>query len=201
IHLGMSGRVTIHQVGERQKHDHFILRFTNGSQLVFNDPRRFGFVDLIETKNLLSHQFLTSLGLEPISADFNSTYLQTKLRNKITNIKTALMDNKLVVGVGNIYANESLFDAGILPLRSAKSLTKSDLSSLVSSVKKIITKAIRLGGSSISDYVDSRGESGKFQNSFKVYGRGGEKCLQCSRAIQRVVQAGRASFYCSQCQT
>ncbi len=200
IHLGMSGRITLEREFKQLKHDHFACEFNDETWLVFNDPRRFGFVDLVKTKDLSRHKMLTKLGPEPLEKEFNFSDFFKKLRSKKTNIKTAIMDNHMVVGVGNIYANESLFDSGISPLRKTDSLTKNEIEKLISSIKKIIKAAIKSGGSSISDYVDSHGNFGRFQDDFKVYGRPGEKCLQCKNLIQRIVQSGRASFFCNQCQ-
>ena len=200
IHLGMSGRITIEQEFSKLKHDHFAHEFTDGTWLVFNDPRRFGVVDLVKTKDLLKHKMLVKLGPEPLEKEFNFTDFAKKLRSKKTNIKNTIMDNHVVVGVGNIYANESLFDSGISPLRNSDSLAKNEIEKLISSIKKIIKAAIKAGGSSISDYIDSHGNSGKFQDGFKVYGRAKGKCLQCKNLIQRIVQSGRSSFFCNQCQ-
>jgi len=200
IHLGMSGKLTVGKHFKQLKHDHFAAEFADGNWMIFNDARRFGFVDLIETKNLKSHKMLAKLGPEPLSNEFNFAYLKEKLRKKKMNIKTTMMDNEIVVGVGNIYINESLFDSAISPLRNACDLTDSEVKKLISSIKKIIEKAIKLGGSSISDYVDAKGEAGNFQNSFKLYGRGGENCLHCKKIVQRIVQNGRSSFYCATCQ-
>lgn len=200
IHLGMSGRITIEREFSKLKHDHFACEFNDGTWLVFNDPRRFGFVDLVKTKDLSKHKMLTKLGPEPLEKEFDFADFSKKLLRKKTNIKTVIMDNQVVVGVGNIYASESLFDSGISPLRKTDSLNKNEIEKLISSIKKIIKAAIKSGGSSISDYVDSHGNSGNFQNSFKVYGRSQGKCLQCKNLIQRIVQSGRASFFCNQCQ-
>ncbi|MBU6140764.1 MAG: bifunctional DNA-formamidopyrimidine glycosylase/DNA-(apurinic or apyrimidinic site) lyase [Proteobacteria bacterium] len=200
IHLGMSGRITLEREFKRLKHDHFACEFNDETCLVFNDPRRFGFVDLIKTKNLSKHKMLTKLGPEPLEKEFDFADFSKKLSRKKTNIKTTIMDNQVVVGVGNIYANESLFDSGISPLRKADSLTKNEIEKLISSIKKIIKAAIKSGGSSISDYVDSQGNFGHFQDGFRTYGRSGEKCLQCKNPIQRISQSGRSSFFCNQCQ-
>jgi formamidopyrimidine-DNA glycosylase len=200
IHLGMSGRITIAKSFENLKHDHFTCEFDDGSFLIFNDPRRFGFVDLIETKNISSHPSLITLGCEPLSEEFNEENLTQKLRNKKLNIKTTMMDNKVVVGVGNIYINESLFDTGISPLRAASSLTKNEIKKLIAAIKKILTSAIKLGGSSINDYVDSAGNSGAFQDNFKIYGRENKKCLICNGLIKRIIQNGRSTFLCNNCQ-
>ncbi|MBU6339504.1 MAG: bifunctional DNA-formamidopyrimidine glycosylase/DNA-(apurinic or apyrimidinic site) lyase [Rickettsiales bacterium] len=200
IHLGMSGRLTVSKTFQHLKHDHFACEFNDNSWLIFNDPRRFGFVDLIETKNLKSHKMLTKLGFEPLSDEFNFKYLKEKLSRKKMNIKTTMMDNEIVVGVGNIYINESLFSAGISPLKNANELNDKEIKLLISTIKKTIKNAIELGGSSINDYVDSEGNLGNFQNNFKVYGRNGQKCLICKNLVRKIVQNGRSSFYCSKCQ-
>lgn len=200
VHLGMSGRITVSKHFEKLKHDHFACELDDGKWLIFNDPRRFGFVDLVETKNLKNHKMLSKLGPEPLSDEFDAPYTQEVLRGKKMNIKTSMMDNEIVVGVGNIYINESLFDSKISPLRSAHELKESEIKKLVASIKKTIKKAIDMKGSSINDYVDSAGDSGNFQNSFKVYGRGEENCLICKKLIRKIKQNGRSSFYCPQCQ-
>ncbi len=207
IHLGMSGKITLKHEFNKLKHDHFALEFAN-LWLIFNDPRRFGFIDLIENKNIKNHKMLSKLGPEPLSAEFNLSDLKEKLSRKKMNIKTTMMDNEIVVGVGNIYINESLFDSKISPLRDANSLSDAELKKLISSIKKIIAKAIELGGSSINDYVDAKGDLGNFQNNFKVYGRENKKscatsegnCLLCKNLIRKIKQNGRSSFYCAQCQ-
>jgi formamidopyrimidine-DNA glycosylase len=200
IHLGMSGRVTLEKNFKQLKHDHFVIEFADDLFLVFNDPRRFGFVDLVSTKNLDQHKMLAKLGVEPLSDDFNFTYLAKKLSRKKKNIKSVMMDNEIVVGVGNIYISESLFDAKISPLRESSSIRITEIKKLVSAIKKTIEKAIELGGSSINDYVDSAGNLGNFQKNFKVYGRTMEKCLLCKNLIRKIVQSGRSSFYCPNCQ-
>ncbi len=200
LHLGMSGKVVIKNSFDKLKHDHFALNFQSGEWIIFNDARRFGFVDLIKTSQIKTHKMLAKLGCEPLSDEFNFANLKEKLRSKNMNIKTTMMDNEIVVGVGNIYINESLFDSAISPLRLAKSLSDAEIKKLISSIKKIIKKAIELGGSSISDYVDAKGDLGYFQNNFKTYGRGGENCLHCKNEIKRIVQNGRSSFYCGKCQ-
>jgi formamidopyrimidine-DNA glycosylase len=200
LHLGMSGRITISKDFQKLKHDHFACQLADNSWLIFNDARRFGFVDLVENENLKTHKMLAKLGLEPLSKEFNFLHFQEKLRGKKMNIKTTLMDNEIVVGVGNIYANESLFDAAISPLRNACSLKENEVKKLLASIKKIIKKAIDLGGSSISDYVHTNGNSGNFQNNFKVYGREKLNCLLCKSLIQKINQNGRSTFYCKSCQ-
>ena len=200
VHLGMSGKIRIEKTFDQLKHDHFACEFKSNSWLILNDTRRFGFVDLVETKSLSKHKSLFKLGLEPLSSEFNLSYFSQKLRGKKMNIKTTLMDNEIVVGVGNIYANESLFDASISPLRSSCDLKEKEIKKLLTSIKKIIKKAIDLGGSSISDYVHVNGNSGKFQNTFKVYGREKLNCLLCKSLVQKIRQNGRSTFYCESCQ-
>lgn len=200
IHLGMSGTIVLSDKFQKLKHDHFALNFADNSYLIFNDPRRFGFVDLVLSQNLQGHKMLVNLGFEPLDDEFNADYLAQKLKNKNTNIKTTMMDNKIVVGVGNIYINESLFKAGINPQKLAKDLKKAEIKKLVTTIKEIISNAIELGGSSINDYVKSNGELGFFQNNFKVYGRQKENCFVCKTDIVKIVQNGRSTFYCSKCQ-
>lgn len=200
LHLGMSGKVTVGADFKQLKHDHFALEFDDKKHLIFNDARRFGFVDLVATKNLKTHKMLAKLGPEPLSDSFNFSDLKAKVHDKKMNIKTTMMDNEIVVGVGNIYINESLFDSGISPLRAANSLKDSEIKKLISVIKKTIQRAIDLGGSSISDYVTANGELGNFQNSFKVYGREKLNCLLCKNLIKKIKQNGRSSFYCPQCQ-
>ncbi len=204
VHLGMSGRMTLLKNNdldnyEIQKHDHLILDF--GSDLViFNDPRRFGFIDLIDNEKFSSHKLIANLGPEPLNTEFNDKYLFEKLQKKSSNIKNIMMDNTIVVGVGNIYINESLFKSGIMPTRSANSLKKSEIKKLVTNIKEILNLAIEFKGSSINDYVHSDGKLGNFQNNFFVYGMENEKCKVCSKKIHRIVQNGRSTFFCDHCQ-
>ena len=203
IHLGMSGRLLLKSTSPTTKHDHFALKinYQNDEKwLIFNDPRRFGLIDLIDNQNIKQHQLLAKLGPEPLSADFNHQYLANKLANKNINIKTSLMDNQIVVGIGNIYANESLFLSKILPLRSSKSINDAEIKNLVKSIKFILNQAIANKGSSINDYVDADGNIGNFQNNFKVYGRMNQNCIKCSNKIEKVIQNGRSSFFCQKCQ-
>ncbi|HLD76528.1 MAG TPA: bifunctional DNA-formamidopyrimidine glycosylase/DNA-(apurinic or apyrimidinic site) lyase [Rickettsiales bacterium] len=201
IHLGMSGRLVFKtSLHNPEKHDHFICEFDDGSSLIFNDPRRFGFIDLIFTKNLSRHKFLTKLGFEPFDKIFDKKYLAQQLKNKTTNIKTTMMDNAIVVGVGNIYINESLFAAKISPLRKANSLSTQEIAKLIVAIRYTLKNAIKSGGSSINDYVDTAGNVGNFQNNFKVYGLNKKNCLECNSVIEKIVQNGRSSFYCKKCQ-
>jgi formamidopyrimidine-DNA glycosylase len=191
VHLGMTGSLRVcSQDAEVEKHTHAILRLASGRELRFVDPRRFGRLSVIEK--------FEAPGAEPLQisfADFAKLF-----RNRKTPIKSALLNQNLLSGVGNIYADEALFRAGIRPRRRAASLTRDELKKLHSALKKVLREAIRLGGSSISDYVDSNGEEGFFQLKHRVYGREGEPCLVCKTPIQRIVIAGRSSHYCPRCQ-
>ncbi|MCE2686933.1 MAG: bifunctional DNA-formamidopyrimidine glycosylase/DNA-(apurinic or apyrimidinic site) lyase [Rickettsiales bacterium] len=205
IHLGMSGRLLLKPELTTEKHNHFAIKIFDNSKnnsqwLIFNDPRRFGLIDLINNNNLENHKMLLKLGPEPLSNDFNPRYLANKLANKNINIKTSLMDNQIVVGVGNIYANESLFLSKILPLRSSKSINEKEIKNLIKSIKFVLNQAIINKGSSINDYVDADGNVGNFQNNFKVYGRINQNCIKCSNNIERIIQNGRSSFFCKKCQ-
>ncbi len=217
IHLGMSGRISIsdQKVGQKldlkalnsgaknlsfEKHDHFVCQFFNRKLLIFNDPRRFGFVEIVKNSAVAIHPNLKTLGCEPLSEEFNEKYLQESLRGKKINIKTVMMDNKIVVGVGNIYINESLFAAQISPLKEAGSLNSSEIKKIVAKIKETIGKAIEMGGSSISDYRNANGEFGNFQTIMRVYGRGGLPCMNCSELVLKIVQNGRSTFFCKICQ-
>jgi formamidopyrimidine-DNA glycosylase len=191
VHLGMTGRL---QVCEPQteilKHTHAILKLASGRELRFVDPRRFGRLSIARG--------FEAAGIEPLEADFDPFF--ALFRGRKTPIKSALLNQKLLRGVGNIYADESLFRARIRPRRRASTITRDQLARLLSSVKEVLKEAIALGGSSISDYVDSNGEEGFFQLQHRVYGREGEPCLVCKTPIKRVVIAGRSSHYCPKCQ-
>jgi formamidopyrimidine-DNA glycosylase len=193
VHLGMTGRL---QVCEPQadilKHTHAILKLASGKELRFVDPRRFGRLSVARAGGF------DAGGIEPLEADLDR--FLTLFRGRKTPIKSALLNQKLLRGVGNIYADESLFRAGIRPRRRASTITRDQLAKLLASVKEVLREAIALGGSSISDYVDADGEEGFFQLQHRVYGREGEPCLVCKTPIKRIVIAGRSSHYCPQCQ-
>lgn len=193
VHLGMTGRL---QVCEPQadilKHTHAILKLASGMELRFVDPRRFGRLSVARAGDF------DAGGIEPLEADLDR--FLTLFRGRKTPIKSALLNQKLLRGVGNIYADESLFRAGIRPRRRASTITRDQLSKLLASVKEVLQEAIALGGSSISDYVDADGEAGFFQLQHRVYGREGEPCLVCKTPIKRIVIAGRSSHYCPKCQ-
>jgi formamidopyrimidine-DNA glycosylase len=200
IHLGMSGKIIISSEDAIKKHDHVRFHLNNGKFLTFHDPRRFGLVLVTKTDELDSCLLLKHLGPEPLDTEFNSDYLFNRLSKMSKAIKLTLMDNTIVVGVGNIYACESLFLAGINPSRKSDSLTRDESKKLVASIKQILTEAIKAGGSSLKDYVKPSGDLGYFQHSFKVYGKKNERCINCSSPIATIKQGGRNTFFCPTCQ-
>jgi formamidopyrimidine-DNA glycosylase len=192
VHLGMTGRMVVSEpAAEMVKHTHLVARLASGHELRFIDPRMFG-------KLSVRSAGFDPGGVEPL--EVGEAQFLTLFRGRKTPIKSALLNQKLLRGVGNIYADESLFRAGIRPRRRAASLTREDLRRLYCSVREVLREAIALGGSSISDYVDADGEEGFFQLQHRVYGREGEPCLACRTPIKRVVLAGRSSHYCPKCQ-
>jgi formamidopyrimidine-DNA glycosylase len=191
VHLGMTGRMLVCEPGaDLEKHTHAVASLASGRELRFVDPRRFGRLSV-------SHDFSTP-GSEPLQIQLEQ--FVNLFRGRKTPIKSALLNQKLLSGVGNIYADESLFRAGIRPRRRANSLTREDLRRLYLAVQEVLKEAIALGGSSISDYVDADGEAGFFQLQHRVYGREGKPCLVCKTPVKRVVIAGRSSHYCPKCQ-
>lgn len=200
LHLGMSGSLRLlPRATPAEKHDHFDLVFANGQMMRLRDPRRFGAV-LWHAGDAFTHPLLKDLGPEPLQHEFNAEYLHGRLRGKTAAIKPALMDSHLVVGVGNIYANEALYRAGIKPQLAAGKLSLPRCEKLVAAIKATLRAAIKKGGSSLRDFVNSDGEPGYFQQHYRVYGRAGEKCRACGAAIRQVRQGQRASFYCPACQ-
>lgn len=199
IHLGMSGSLRIFRgiIPAPLKHDHVDIRFKNGVVLRYHDPRRFGAILWFDSESI---PLLAHLGPEPLEDSFNGNYLYQMLKKQSRPIKTALMDNEVVVGVGNIYANESLFAAGILPTRPAQRLKKKECIALVEAIQKILRRAIETGGSTLKDFVDSEGRSGYFQQEYKVYGRTGEACKICETPIQKSIIGQRGTFFCPHCQ-
>lgn len=197
VHLGMTGNLVLRPSGE--KHDHVIWELDQGPPLVFSDPRRFGLVLVLDPGEEAGCPYLSELGPEPLKAGFDAAYLADQCQHRRRPIKALLMDNQVVVGVGNIYASESLFRAGIHPLTPADQLREDQLQSLVGEVKSILREAIRRGGTTISDYLGS-GQGGRFQQRLAVYGRAGENCLVCERPVQSAVLGGRSTFYCPHCQ-
>lgn len=200
IHLGMSGSLRIlTKIEPPAKHDHVDLLLDDGSLLRLRDPRRFGAL-LWQPGPAPLHPLLSQLGPEPLSEEFNAAWLAGRLKNKNTAIKMALMDSHLVVGVGNIYANEALFRAGILPQRAAKSLKKAEIKRLVEEIKATLTASIAAGGSTLKDFVDSNGKAGYFQQTYFVYQRANAPCHTCGGLIEHQVMGQRATFFCRVCQ-
>ena len=200
IHLGMSGSLRILPIDAAiEKHDHFEIQFKDGICLRLRDPRRFGCV-LWEKNNPLEHKLLINLGSEPLDKEFNAELLFEKSRKRKTTIKQFIMDAKIVVGVGNIYASESLFLAGINPKRLAGKITKQNSVDLTAAIKKILKQAIKQGGTTLKDFSSSDGKPGYFQQKLKVYDRKDEACLKCNKPIKQLVLGQRSTFYCSNCQ-
>lgn len=211
IHLGMSGRMTVsgdplgqfaHNHPEQEKHDHVVFHMENGARITFNDPRRFGAMDLMPTAGADKHKLLSVLGPEPLSNDFHEQHLIDGFRGKNTPVKSALLDQGIVAGLGNIYVCEALFRAKISPRRKAGKISKGRVGALVPIIRQVLSEAIDAGGSSLRDFRQADGELGYFQHSFDVYGREGDPCRapDCRGTVARIVQSGRSSFYCAQCQ-
>ncbi len=219
IHLGMSGRMSVHVGGHARKlgtyvhdlgdatvgtdkHDHVVMDTDAPARIVFNDPRRFGLMLLVQTDQLEEHKLFQGLGVEPLSAAFDTAFLAAALKGKKTPIKSALLDQRVIAGLGNIYVCEALFRAGISPKRLAAKVRPDQIALLVQAIKAVLREAIKAGGSSLRDHKRTDGELGMFQHNFKVYGREGEPCPgTCKGTIKRIVQAGRSTFYCPACQT
>jgi formamidopyrimidine-DNA glycosylase len=207
IHLGMSGRIVL---GPRQPnaitpHEHVVMETDDGWRVGFVDPRRFGSIDLVPTASEDAHRLLAGLGPEPLDPAFNAAVLSAALKGKRTPIKAALLDQRLVAGLGNIYVCEALFRARIAPLRPAASVPGARAGRLVTAIRATLTEAIAAGGSSLRDYVQPEGELGYFQHAWKVYGREGLPCERCPGSpacagVARIVQSGRSTFYCPQTQ-
>ncbi len=201
-HLGMTGQFHVLPDSEdASKHEHVNFTFTDNTTLRYRDARRFGYGDISPTAQLTEHVWIKKLGLEPLTEEFDGKHLQQLLKSKKISIKQAIMDNHIVVGVGNIYASESLHRSGILPTTPSNSLSLQKLKRLTQHIKEVLSEAIAAGGSTISDFVKADGKPGYFAHSFKVYGRDGKPCLACKKPIERIVQSGRASFFCSKCQS
>lgn len=210
MHLGMTGRFSINGSAKvpPPKHEHIVFHLGDGTRVRYSDTRRFGYMDLIPTKGLDSHALFKGLGVEPLSESFTPEWLAMRLKGKATSIKAALLDQRLIAGLGNIYACEALFRAGISPMRLAGTVaTKSgkptkQTDALVAAVKAVLEDAIKAGGSSLRDYKRADGRLGRFQHRFKVYGRAGKPCAKkgCGGTVRRIVQGGRSTFYCPTCQ-
>lgn len=211
IHLGMSGRMTVsgdplgqfvHDHPMPEKHDHVVFHMANGARIIFSDPRRFGAMDLLPTATADQHKLLTVLGPEPLGNDFHEQHLIDAFKGKNTPVKSALLDQGIVAGLGNIYVCEALYRAGVSPRRKAGQISASRVAALVPIIRQVLQEAIDAGGSSLRDFRQADGELGYFQHSFDVYGREAEPCRTagCSSTIKRITQSGRSSFYCAQCQ-
>ena len=199
VHLGMSGSLRLVTPDEPAAlHDHIDWLFDDGTILRLRDPRRFGAV--LWTDNVAQHPLLAHLGPEPLTADFDDAYLHAQCQRRSAAIKQVIMDAQVVVGVGNIYASESLFHAGIRPTTAARRLSRPACNRLVAAIKQVLTAAIAAGGSSLRDYVQSGGELGYFQLQTRVYDREKQPCRVCATPIRRIVQGQRASFFCPACQ-
>lgn len=199
VHLGMTGSLRVYKnAPPKRVHDHIDLEFLNGVLLRYHDPRRFGAV--LWSPGAGHHPLLAGLGPEPLGADFDPDHLFRATRTRRAAIKLALMDNRVVVGVGNIYANESLFRAGIRPTRAANRISGQRLRRLRDAVRETLAEAIASGGSTLRDYVDSDGVAGTFQLGYFVYGREGRPCRVCGTAIRSVRLGGRATSFCPKCQ-
>ncbi len=225
IHLGMSGRFTVfspkgasRNLGEfyyLQKgsnigagpHDHVIFTLDDGAKLVYTDPRRFGMMDLCHESELAKHRLISTIGVEPLGNELNAAYLHKAFHNRRTPLKAALLNQRIIAGLGNIYVCEALHRSRLSPKRLARTLAsrrKVDkrLESLAIAIRAVLNEAITAGGSTLRDYADAEGNSGAFQQRFAVYNREGEDCLKtgCSGSVRRVVQSGRSTFYCPHCQ-
>jgi formamidopyrimidine-DNA glycosylase len=205
-HLGMSGRIVISQPGlapnRRDPHDHVVFHLDDGAVLRFNDARRFGLIDLACRATLARHPLLAGIGPEPLDPAFDGPTLAAALAGRRTPIKAALLDQRVVAGIGNIYACEALHQAGLSPRRLAMTIVGARADRLVAAVRDVLARAIEAGGSSLRDYVQTSGELGYFQHAWAVYGREGEPCPRCAAPtpVRRLAQAGRSTFYCARCQ-
>ncbi len=211
VHLGMSGRMLVsgrlpgsfhHDLPVPEKHDHIVLHMEGGAVVTFNDARRFGMMDLAPTARVEDHWLLRGIGPEPLGNAFDERYLVGRLRGRSTSMKAALMDQRLVAGLGNIYVCEALHLAAISPRRRAGNVSAARLARLVPAIRQTLEGAIAAGGSSLRDYRRADGELGYFQHTFRAYGREGQPCPRdgCGGTIRRIVQAGRSTFYCPVCQ-
>jgi formamidopyrimidine-DNA glycosylase len=200
VHLGMSGNLRVLPVGTpRLAHDHYDLVLDSGKVLRFNDPRRFGSLHYA-TGDPGRHPLLADLAPEPFDPQFDAEYLWRITRGRTASIKQVLMNSRLVVGVGNIYASEALFRARVRPRRRARSLTREEVARLVKAVRAVLSMAIRVGGTTLRDYVGTDGQPGYFRQKLYVYERAGQGCRACGTLIRQVTQQGRSSYYCPSCQ-
>ncbi len=209
MHLGMTGRFSIegegfdifaHAIAGNPKHDHVVFHLEDNLKVTFNDPRRFGFMELYRAGEAEKSKRFSELGPEPLSNHFSAAHLNEVLQKKSSPIKSALLDQRVVAGLGNIYVCEALFRAGISPTRISSTIKGKRAEKLAPIVKDVISEAIEAGGSSISDFAQTDGKLGYFQHNFLVYGRENEPCKVCDKPVQRISQSGRSTFFCASCQ-
>lgn len=211
VHLGMSGRMVVsgatvgafrHEHSAPETHDHVVLHMADGARVTFNDPRRFGAMDLWPTLRTDDHWLLRSLGPEPLGNAFSESFLHARLKGRKMPIKAALLDQKIVAGLGNIYVCEALHRARISPKRQAGRISRLRIGRLVTAVREVLEEAITAGGSSLRDYRQASGDLGYFQHGFRVYDREGRPCVtpDCAGRVVRIVQSGRSTFHCPKCQ-
>jgi len=202
VHLGMSGKLLVHQKPEVRKiHDHAVVEFHDGAEMVLNDARRFGcFVHINSIGEAPEHDLFINLGFEPFDENLTASFMHDYLVRRKQPIKLTIMDQAFIVGVGNIYASEALFRAGISPLKASNSINIKECAKLLEAIRAVLREAIDSGGSTLRDYVRSNGDSGYFQHNFAVYDRENQPCVKCKSPIQRIVQGGRTSYYCLHCQ-
>ena len=203
IHLGMSGQIRIKKKDVVQKHDHMRLIVENNNKhfiITYNDSRRFGYIDLFKKKELREHFLLSKIGVEPLGRELTIEYLQNNFKKRVINIKNALIDQKIIAGIGNIYASEILYKAKINPLRKVNSLSQNDLNSIITYTKIILKKSIDVGGTTIRDHMQPDGSLGYFKQKLQVYGKTNEKCKTCNSFIVKEVISNRSTFICRHCQ-
>ena len=203
IHLGMSGQIRIKKKDIVQKHDHMRMIVENNNKhfvITYNDSRRFGYIDLFKKKELREHFLLSKIGVEPLGRELTTEYLQNNFKKRVINIKNALIDQKIIAGIGNIYASEILYKAKINPLRKVNSLSQNDLNSIITYTKIILKKSIDVGGTTIRDHMQPDGSLGYFKQKLQVYGKTNEKCKTCNSFIVKEVISNRSTFVCRHCQ-
>ena len=203
IHLGMSGQIRIKKKDIVQKHDHMRMIVENNNKhfvVTYNDSRRFGYIDLFKKKELREHFLLSKIGVEPLGRELTIEYLQNNFKKRVINIKNALIDQKIIAGIGNIYASEILYKAKINPLRKVNSLSQNDLNSIITFTKIILKKSIDVGGTTIRDHMQPDGSLGYFKQKLQVYGKVNEKCKTCNSFIVKEIISNRSTFICRHCQ-
>ena len=203
IHLGMSGQIRIKKKDIVQKHDHMRMIVENNNKhfvVTYNDSRRFGYIDLFKKKELREHFLLSKIGVEPLGRELTTEYLKNNFKKRVINIKNALIDQKIIAGIGNIYASEILYKAKINPFRKVNSLSQNDLNSIITYTKIILKKSIDVGGTTIRDHIQPDGRLGYFKQKLQVYGKTNEKCKTCNSFIVKEVISNRSTFICRHCQ-